>query len=421
MGSEVNIGTTRKITLFITATIIISIAIMNYELFWTVIYAREVQQGRVPFSKTSFITFLTANDMSEFLKSQDKASLERIFKVISVVFTGILSTMIVYLILGAKAQKKMNEYISKGMGPLKSDFRDLRKEEANYLTIIFTIVLVSRIFHKAIFNKKADITKIGIDVCWAFLCYFIIFPVSIFAVYLLFHKFGKNLIMGYYIAWLLFTMYEFSGVEPVDTVKMKIVNPKVFPSVVQTELKNYNLYDKVYQEVEPSKDKNAALVGFGEYRRIEIYGKFLEENEEGLYAVMLHEIGHAYDNSLLKKVIMYVVLIISEMIIFMLIYTKIAPKFHNNRISTFTAFMLFALIYLLFFKQWIFSCFKLVSQNAENNADKFAKNLGYGKPLGKVLYDIVIEAREYLAPTYLFNVFRSTHPPIDRRVNYLGE
>lgn len=405
----------------ITSLIIITLVILNYELFKTIIYTKNVSNGTIPFKDNGFVTELANNNLSSFFKSQSKAGKARTIKIFSTIVASFISTIIVCLILQKSLQKLMIKIIDSGYGPIKTDFRNLKKEEGNYLTIILSIILSSRILHHAIFSKHADFISIIINILIAIFCYFVIFPLFIFGIYLLFNIFGRNLILGYYISILLFTFYEFTSIESVDNQKMKKIDSSIFPSLVQEQLNNYSLYNNVYEEIEFSKDKNAALVGYGEYRRIEIYGKFLLENEEGLYAVMLHEIGHAFDNSLIKKVVIYIILLLIEMIIFILIYEKIAPKFQTNLISKFTSFALLSIIYILFIKQWLFTIFKFISQNAENEADKFAKSLGYGNQLGKVLYDIVIESKEYLAPSYIYNIFRSTHPPIYSRVNFLGQ
>ncbi|KAF7703910.1 putative CAAX prenyl protease 1 [Cucumispora dikerogammari] len=412
--------TLKRTGFFITTLVIISLVIMNYEMFKTIIYTKDVHRGDIPFKGNNYVKELAYNDLPAFFKSQAKAGKSRIVKIFSAITSAFLSAIIVCLILQKSLQKVMIKIIDAGLGPIKSDFRDLKKEEGNYITIICSIILFSRLIHQAVFSKHSNTVSICESILLWFGCYFILFPLGVFGTYWLFKKFGKNMIVGYYISSLLFVFYEFTSIEDVDYKKMKKIDASIFPPLVQRELKNYYLFDKVYEEISYTKDKNAALVGYGAYRRIEIYGKFLLENEEGLYAVMLHEIGHAFDNSLFKKVIMYVFLLCCEMILFIIVYVKIAPNFQTNLISKFTAFALLSIVYILFVKQWLFAVFKFVSQNAETQADKFAKTLGYGRQLGGVLFDIVIEANEYLAPSFLYNIFRSTHPPISDRVNFLG-
>ena len=63
---------------------------------------------------------------------------------------------------------------------------------------------------------------------------------------------------------------------------------------------------------------------------------------------------------------------------------------------------------------------KLTSQNAEINADLIAKQHGFGNDLGNVLYKITVQANESIDYTFLYNAFKSFHPTIVRRVEYLN-
>lgn len=410
----------KKIGFLISFLIFATVLIINYEMVFAFLYSRDLKKATIPFKDGHFTKQLAKEDPQKMFNSQIIASNKRINKIFSILVSGILSAFIVFVILQKGLEKLVRKLINNGMGPLKNDFRDLKQEEGNFLTIIFSFIYFTQVIHSAIFSKDMTLERFLVQIIIGIGLYFVVFPLFIFMTYYLFQVFGKRLIITLYISWLLFTFYEFSQVEDVDFDKMKQVDPQVFPNDVQIELQRYYLSHKVFQEIKKTKDKNAALVGYGDKRRIEIYGNFLEENKEGLYAVMLHEIGHAYDNSLIKKILIYIFLIFMEMTILLFLYSTLADNFKSNRFSHFTSFMLLSLVYTLFFRDWLFVLFKIISQRTEKNADTYAKQLGYGKDLGQVLYDIVVEAKEYLAPTFIYNIFRSSHPPINRRVDSLG-
>lgn len=86
----------------------------------------------------------------------------------------------------------------------------------------------------------------------------------------------------------------------------------------------------------PGTEKNAAFIGYGKGARMEIYGNFTEVDVDRLFSVFLHEIGHAKENTLMRKTIIYVTLLIIQLLIVLYIYDNISAKYTTEIISAFT-------------------------------------------------------------------------------------
>lgn len=72
-------------------------------------------------------------------------------------------------------------------------------------------------------------------------------------------------------------------------------------------------------------------------------------------------------------------------------------------------------------RQWLIMFYKFISQQSEINSDMFAKEHDYGNELATALFNIVLESNDYLKPTIIYNFFRSGHPAISTRIEYLTE
>ncbi|KAM0674116.1 hypothetical protein GVAV_002188 [Gurleya vavrai] len=241
----------------------------------------------------------------------------------------------------------------------------------------------------------------------------------IFIIYLALSKFGKKFIIACYIAFVLKILPELLMDDKVDDLKMVKMNLDEFPDDIQEVLRKYDLTESCYKERTPSEDLNAALIGYGSAKRMEIYGDPKKFGKKELYAVFLHEVGHVDEHSLVRKSSVYFTVLFIELLLVLWIYDKLAPKYTNDNISVFTAFILLFFIYRILIRQWPVSANKIASQLSEVNSDLFAKGYGYDEALSNTLFDIGIKSRDYLRPTTLYNSLRSTHPSIYTRVEYL--
>ena len=75
----------------------------------------------------------------------------------------------------------------------------------------------------------------------------------------------------------------------------------------------------------------------------------------------------------------------------------------------------------MYLNKFIMVFHKLTSINAEINADLIAKKHGFGKDLGEVLFKITVRGREPIDYTFIYNAFKSFHPTIVKRVEYLNK
>src|SRR5690606_8498397 len=102
--------------------------------------------------------------------------------------------------------------------------------------------------------------------------------------------FGSKLIIACYVAYYIKAITELLDQDPVDLSELEKVPIESFSEKVQEFLRERNLQDKVYQEKNKSKSVNAALVGWGDYERIEIYGDHDNFDKEEFESVLMHEI-----------------------------------------------------------------------------------------------------------------------------------
>ena len=401
--------------MIITTFFVIALESVN-----TLVFSHYLKNKEIPFKQKDLIYTLAAENPNTFFRAEKKGVEHQLYKLSAKIMSFTLSFVCCYVILSKRTQKKFRKNLNRIYTPVRQNFRDLTSEEINLVTGVFTYVFLADLLTDVLYK---GVSKWGLIIKAAFIVmgYLYLIPIVLFLSNLLFSQFGAKLIMAAYFSWLMITIIQFSTLEPVDTNKMVKMEIGVFNETIREQLHKYRLHDSVYIERKPSKETNAALVGYGPRRRIEIYGGLSEDSEENLFSVILHEIGHAEDHSLVKKMATYILLIVLEMIIVMFIYLSAAPKFATQNISRFSCFALLFLVYRLFLQSYIFMVFKLVSQTCEINADKFAQKFNYGPILGETLYNIVIDGKEYIKPTSLYTMFTSTHPPIGNRINSLRE
>ncbi|KAM0686245.1 hypothetical protein COBT_002535 [Conglomerata obtusa] len=395
--------------------------IISYELFSITLYHGLLTDGKLGLPEKSSTYELASKDPVEYIKSQLVASHGKFRAVIADFIKHVLFIFLALLFLDRGLQKMAMKLAEKRITFINDGFRDLKRTEINYMCLIFLLYLAAVMITSVIKSKDLDYTKLG-KYGLLFLCfYFFLAPIVIFISYLALTKFNKKFIIACYLAYVIKILPELLMDDQVDNVKMVKMNLDEFPEDIQEVLRKYNLTESVYKERTPSDDLNAALIGYGSAKRMEIYGDPKTFGKNELYSVFLHEIGHVDEHSLVRKSTVYFTILFLELILVLWFYDKLSAKYTNDNISIFTSFVLLFFIYRILLRQWPLSANKIASQMSEVNSDLFAKQYGYNEALSSTLYDIGISSRDYLRPTTLYNSLRSTHPSIYSRVEYLRD
>lgn len=291
--------------------------------------------------------------------------------------------------------------------------------EINYLCLIITGISTVFFFSslKAQFTKPID--KILISLVFLSIVFLIILPLILMFINKLFKMYGARLLIACYLAYFIKASTEFISQTPVDLKEMKKITIDEFSFKVKDMLIAQKLENKVYKEKHPKKSINAALVGWGKKERIEIYGNHEGFTDEEFESILLHEIGHSKNTSLIKKVAVLFLLKLIEGAFLVFLYISISKGYCDENISKITAFIVLYITYIIFGARWLISLHKLTSQFAEQGADEVAKLHGYGNSLSNVLYNICVTSGELIQSTFLYNYLVSYHPTVFDRIEFL--
>lgn len=401
---------------FCLTLIVILIELLNAIQFRAVLAA-----NMIGFSQSHTIYRLALQVKETYLESQIKGTNSRLGTVFADTVKTIYLIFVSMLFLNKKFQSYLLKIADRNISFVRSNFRELTRKEINFTCLFIGFYMLARIGLQLI--SKEELTRyfiIKISIL-GILGYFLVIPLVIYITYVLLQYFGKKIIVACYLAYIIKILPDVIINDTVNDEKMEQVDIDTFPDEIQNILRKYHLEDSVYKERIPGDEKNAALIGYGKGARMEIYGNFEESDKDELFSVFLHEIGHAKENTLLRKTVVYITLLFIELLIILFIYDSLSSKFVNDMISLFTAFVILSFIYRMLLRQWLIMIYKMVSQQSEINSDMFAKEHHYGKELAQTLFNIVLESSDYLRPTALYNFLRSGHPSISTRIDYLGQ
>ncbi|KAF7683555.1 hypothetical protein TCON_1225 [Astathelohania contejeani] len=393
--------------------------IISYELINMVSFKRHLSNGGLGIPSESHTHALASADPEEFIASQKYATNKRIFSVSIDLLANTSYIVISLLFLYLPFQKASLNLAKKRITIIGQEFRDLKRIEINYLCFLGGLYAIVSLTVNILRAKEMSIVNIISYFMIYFFIYLFIAPFVLLIVYILLTKFQKKFIFACYLAYIIKLLPDLLIHDKVDLTKMELMDINEFPEEIQNVLSKYKLENKVYKEKTPGKDLNAALIGYGSGMRMEIYGDYKNFTSGNLYSVFLHEIGHAEEKSLLRKSIIYFTLLFLEMALILLIYERLAIKFTNSDISYFTAFLVLTFIYRILLRQWLFALYKMGSQMSEINSDLFTIQFNYHEELANTLYNIGLKSRDYMSPTVLYNVLRSTHPSLFSRIEYL--
>eukprot|EP00866_Antonospora_locustae_P001539 jgi/Antlo1/1539/1299 len=378
-------------------------------------YLERQEPNLPPNSKT--MIFVRKN-MGRFFESQKKASKKRERLLYRDLCEQLLFISISSLFLFNALQKKLLQLSENRITILKGGNNVHNVSEINVVCLLFSAYLCVHFWFSGYATNIWDAAKLYMCL---FFGYFFVFPFVCIIILALLRSFGVKIIVACYLAYILKTLPDIFSVDPLDKANMVKISVERFPDEIQEALAKYKLSENVYGEKTPGSTMNAALIGYGKKTRIEIYGDIDQLDENKLFSVFLHELGHAYENSLFKKAGAYFSLVLVECVLAMLLYLWISPEFTQEKLARSVVFLLMSLIYKMCIRQWLFTNYKMVSQHSEIVSDYFAKHYGYNNDLASALYTIALDSHDYVRPNVLYNILRSGHPSIYDRIEYLVE
>lgn len=290
--------------------------------------------------------------------------------------------------------------------------------EFAFLTLL-TSMLSSIMFSEYMLYPLTKHPPLGIIILYCLLVTIFVIPVGIFITIRLLRIFNAKFILACYFSYFLLELNDILSISSVNGDKMEKMSPEVFSSEIQGLIRHQNLSDSIYKEREPGENVNAALIGIGEKERIEIYGKVGGMDEGQLESILIHEVGHSYHRSLIKKLSMFFLLLFLEMLLVSFLYRNVAEEFMYGSVSKEGSFIVLAFLYFVSIRPWLFIAYNMTSQNAEVAADLLTKTYHHNTELANTLYRISMDSFDFLAPSRLYNALNSMHPSILSRIEYL--
>lgn len=400
---------------------IATLSVIGYEMISVQSYHNKLTKGDFGLPNDSSTVELASEKSEKFIESQLGASHIKMKSVFIDLLKNSCFVMISLLFLNPRPQEKMLSFSEKQYSIVKRNYALLQRHETIYISFIAFLYSATMLLISFLKSKELDIWKLVGFSCLFVLSYYLLFPVAVFILYSLLECLGKGFIVGCYVAFALKVIPEIIMEDIVDDSKMVNMKIEEFPKKIQDVLYKYDLQDVVYKERTPGKETNAALIGYGSKKRMEVYGDISDVSKNQLYAILLHEVGHVDEHSLVRKSVVYFVVLSLECAIILLLYHIIAPKYASPGICSFTSFVILVFIYRILIRQWLTGINKITSQLSEINSDLFTIQHGYNENLAATLFNIGVEARDYLYPTTMYNSLRSTHPSIYSRVEYLKQ
>lgn len=346
------------------------------------------------------------------LKIREHQTLIEILKLLAI--TG-LSAIFIF----GKTRRKASELLDRQMNIIDDRITASPLSEIN-ISVLFFVLCVAIDYSAVIMsllNSQPAFAILASSVMIVLILAILPFVATIFLNLL--EKYGTVLIIVLYISHISQMIYEFLSQKNVNLNRMEQVSIEMFAPATQNLLKEMDLADRVYREREQSKSVNAALVGWGAYERIEIYGNYEQFSIDEFNAILLHEIGHSKDHSLFKKFGTHISIVVLELFIMLSILWFAAPSYERDGTSRECAFILMAIMYIFLARHWLQALHHLVSQKAEEHSDTLAWKKGYNVDLASVLFRIAEGSWEYLRSTYLYNLLHNYHPTIYERLERL--
>lgn len=402
---------------FLSCVFLMTFSVIGYELFSVYLNKRLLKNKDLNLPTDSYTLKIAQESMEKFLESQKKATSKRRKFLSEDITEQAMFALISVAFVNKFLQKKVLDLSEKRITILEKGYREYKRGEVNTLNLFFSAYLCIYFWFSDWNYSAWSFLK---TYMYIFVGYFFIFPfVCMLSLHLL-NNFGCRILFACYLAYILKLLPEIFSIDPLDEDSMAKIEVSSFPDDIQDLLYKYDLLDSVYGEKDPSDNMNAALIGYGRRKRMEIYGDIDKLDREKLLSVLLHELGHVYEKSLMKKSIVYFSIVFLEFILFLFLFRTLSPLYSHEKISRPTVFLVMALIYKMCVRQWLFLNYKFVSQHSEMVSDYFTKSNGYGSQLSSTLYTIAIDSSDYIRPSKIYNLLRSGHPSIYERIEYLS-
>lgn len=398
---------------------IFSIVVLIIECASSLMFYVDLNQEKMSYYDGYQIQNLIVNT-NGFRESQFIALKNKLTRLFIEMFTWMIFTLLLLLFMNSKAQKSMINFCDRRINILGNGGMNCKRMEVNFIVVFLTILLFTAYGNAfmRLFGKEFD-TYVS-EFVFYLLTFMVVLPFLIALLYNLFNLFGEKLIYAFFITFYIKATAEFFTQEDVDRKEFSKVNISEYSKEVQNYLKERHLQDKVFQEKIKADSINAALVGWGKHEHIEIYGNHGSFSDAEFESVLMHEIGHSQDYSLHKKIFALYVIKAVEFVIILHLWKNVSKEEENENLTRVGMFLMFLIVYEMYLNKYLMVFHKLTSQNAEINADLIAKKHGFGNDLGNVLYKITVQANESIDYTFLYNAFKSFHPTIVRRVEYLN-
>ncbi|AFN83076.1 hypothetical protein EROM_051460 [Encephalitozoon romaleae SJ-2008] len=292
------------------------------------------------------------------------------------------------------------------------------------LEIVFLTIIVSMLslnaFTEYVVSSIYKSPSLEMILVWCFFGVLFVIPILVFISIKLLKIFGIGFIVSCYLSYFIMEISDILSISNVDLSKMEKVPVSVFSENIQRLMNDRGLSDSIYKERKPGKNVNAALIGIGNSERIEIYGKVENIDDGQLESILIHEVGHSYDRSLIKKISVFFLLLGLEMLFLIILYDSVAKEFVWDNVSKEGSFTVLMCLYFASIRPWLFILYNLTSQSAEMYADLLTKKYNYNRTLASTLYKISVDSLDFLSPSWLYNSLNSLHPSIMSRIEYLS-
>lgn len=342
-----------------------------------------------------------------FFQNQISAASARSAQLALTLKSLVLNLLVVSAVFSTRARKKVVQVSSKAL-------RHINPEVVLLTLLLSAIAAVEMYTGKLVLMNKAYLVH-QIAYPLNLIVFFLVgIPSVVYISMKLLEVLGRKFILACYIAFLMDDLLEVLG-DKGPGGKMR-VPLEMFPEEIRECLRVERLENSVFASANSRGKKNAALVGLGKSRRIEIYGRFDPRHSEELHSVIMHEIGHSVDGTIPKRKILKHALFLCETALLSWMYMRRGKMFGCADVSAQGFFILLFIVYLISGRPWLFTIFNMYTQRSELSADEFARTHGYGKSLSQILFKVAMEHGAYLDPSFLHHAMTSLHPSTRLRI-----
>ncbi|ADM11590.1 putative zinc metalloprotease [Encephalitozoon intestinalis ATCC 50506] len=389
----------------------VRLGIMLWEVRFQHLYSSYLERG-LPWFKPDTLTGKMATDGRLFGDAQLKASNLRLKSLYKEMKALVLYMGVVFLIFNNKIRSKAIRLLG---------FLWIPNSEVMFLLLLIsTITFIEKLCGVGLTLVEGTCSVRYIEYPFNMVVLFLVeLPLTICLIIKLFELLRKKTMATFYAAFVISNLFNTFWNARIDKNRLTKVPLEKFPSKLQAMLKSEGLEESIYKVKGTQEKKNASLIGFSSFKRIEITGDF-DKDPKKLYPVLFHEIGHSIDNIILKKKIIIHIIVGCEALAFWLIYVKGSKAFGFSDITSESFVLIILAMYLVLGRTLILIPLNMYVQRSELFADEIALANGHGKELSQTLFDMALEHSTVIDTTYLFNAIASLHPIVRERIDRCG-